>query len=72
MIRKSILAVWLGMISTSVLAADSDAISVSNDHDSGPGSFRAALAQAEADPMLNVIRFERGYTIHLQNTLTYR
>lgn len=65
--------VWIGIVllATSVSMAAADTVRVSNDHDSGPGSFRQALAQADTDVGINAIRFDRNYTVNLRSPLVF-
>jgi hypothetical protein len=47
-------------------------VEVTNDQDTGPGSFRAAVEQGNADPSVTFIRFDRGIVeVELASTLVY-
>jgi hypothetical protein len=50
-------ALALGQVATSTTIASSGAVLVLNNHDAGAGSFRAAIAQANADPGVKHIQF---------------
>ena len=65
-------ALSLGQSSTVTTHASSGAVLVSNDNDAGPGSFRDAVAQANADPGVAHIQFTgRVSVIALQQTVVY-
>ena len=50
-------ALTFGHAATTATFASSGAVLVSNDHDAGPGSFRDAIDQANADPFVTHIQF---------------
>lgn len=69
-------ALVLGLVAwsseTFVAAPPSSTATVSTSADSGPGSFRAAIAQANASPSVRRIQFRGSVsTIELQSTVTF-
>ena len=64
---------WMSvfLISSSISIAAADILHVSNGNDSGPGSFRQALSEADANPSITEIRFDRGYALNLRSSLSY-
>ena len=56
-------ALALGHAATSTTIASSGALLVSNNFDSGPGSFRDAIDQANADPGVTHIQFTGAVTV---------
>lgn len=66
--------VWMCVLgpSASAAVAAAEILRVSNDHDSGPGSFRQALAEADTNSDVFVVRFDRDFTVKLRSSLSYR
>jgi hypothetical protein len=62
----------LGQAATSTTHASSGAVLVSNNNDAGPGSFRNAIDQANADPGVTHIQFTgRVSVIELQQSVVF-
>ena len=55
----------------SLFSVSAKEVHVTNNLDSGPGSFRAALTLAEQDPKIYKILFEDNFTINLAKELIY-
>jgi hypothetical protein len=65
-------ALALGQATIRTTHASSEAVLVSNDNDAGPGSFRDAIAQANADAGVTHIQFTGSVSaIALQQTVIY-
>lgn len=59
------------MAVTAPAPAQAANLNVTNGPDSGPGSFRQAITDANADSSINVIKFDKGVTVNLSTTVTY-
>ncbi len=60
------------LILSPLFSASAKTVTVSESYDSGPGTFRAAVKEAEKDSLVSVIRFKAGLLpIELETPLVY-
>lgn len=67
----SALLIATALAAAPAAAAPPGTVDVVSGADTGPGSLRAAVAAANADPSIDTIRFDGGLVVALESSVTY-
>jgi len=64
-VKTRLAAIWVSLLCAVAIAAHADTITVTNTNDSGPGSLRQALVDANNGDMINFDAALKGQTVTL-------